>query len=116
MTITVNTKAYNHDATVDANTNRYTGPNHTISADDLLQLRRSKSSPSATSPGFAKASAKFTRTVTIGTDKFTAIAEGSFSIPIGMAEADVDALRDDLGDLLVSSNGDDLVWKHDILQ
>jgi hypothetical protein len=31
-----------------------------------------------------------------------------------MAEADVDSLRDDLGDLLLLQAADDLVWKHDI--
>jgi hypothetical protein len=48
--------------------------------------------------------------------KAVAIGEANFAIPVGMAEADIDSLRDDLGDLLVSSNGDDLVYKHDITQ
>jgi hypothetical protein len=47
---------------------------------------------------------------------YTAIGYAEFSIPVGMAEADIDSLRDDLGDLLISSNGDDLVFKHKIVQ
>lgn len=116
MTITVNTKAFNHDATVDANTNRYTGPAHTMSSNDLLQLRRNKSAASATSPGFAKAFAKFSRTVTVAGVQYEMIAEASFSVPVGATQAEVDSIRDDLGDFLVASNGADLVWKHDILQ
>ncbi len=116
MSITLNTKAFELDATVDANQNRYVGPSHTISDNDLLALSRRKSGTSATSPGVARSVAKFTRTITIDGKKYDAIAEANFAIPVGMLKADVDALRDDLGDLLVSANGENLVWKHDINQ
>lgn len=117
MTITVNTKAYNLDAVVDSNTCAYTGPAHTMSVTDKLQLRRSKSVAVGTQPGRAKAFAKFVRSYTDGDGNVhEAFAEASFSIPIGMAEADVDSLRSDLGVFLNASNGDDLVWKHDINQ
>lgn len=114
MTLTVNTKAYNLDATVDKDANRYTGPNHTLAADDTLLARRSKSAATATSPGFARSTLRFQRSVTIGDKVFLATGEANFTIPVGMAEADVDALRDDLGDALLSAAADDLVWKHDI--
>lgn len=116
MTITVNTKAYTLDATVDQNQNQYTGPNHTISARDTLSLRRSKSAASVNGPGVAKAFCKFVRTVTVDGKKYDLIAEGYVTAPVGVAQADVDSIRDDLGDLLVSTNGADLVWKQDINQ
>lgn len=117
MTITVNTKAYAFDTNQTPDSGRHVGPAQTHSIKDYLDLRRTAAKPTATFAGVARASAKFVRTVTLGDgSKADAIAEASFSIPVGMAEADVDSLRDDLGDLLISANGDDLVWKHDINQ
>lgn len=117
MTITVNTKAYNFDASVDANQNLMTGPSHTMNTRDTLSLRRSKSAavPNV-NPGYARAYAKFVRTVTIGGVNYDVTAEAYIAVPVGAAKADVDAIRDDLGDLLISTNGDDLVWKQDIYQ
>lgn len=117
MTITVNTKAYAFDTNPTPNQGRHIGPAATFDVKDDLVLTRTAAKPTATFDGVARSSAKFTRTVTLASgETATAIGEASFSIPVGMAEADVDSLRDDLGDLLVSSNGDDLVWKHDINQ
>lgn len=117
MTITVNTKAYAFDTNPSADQGLHTGPSNTFSVKDNLILSRTAAKPTATYAGNARSSAKFSRTVTLADgSKAVAIAEASFSIPVGMAEADVDSLRDDLGDLLISSNGDDLVFKHDINQ
>lgn len=116
MTITVGTKAYDIDASIDVNQNQYTGPNHTASVNDLLTLRRSKSAASDTSPGFAKAFAKYRRTLTVGGKTYDAICEASFSYPVGAAKADVDSLRSDLGTLLSGTAGDNLVYKADINQ
>lgn len=117
MTITVNTKAYAFDTNPSPDTGRHIGPSNNFSVKDYLDLKRTAAKPTADFDGVARSSAKFTRTVTLASgESATAIAEASLSIPVGMAEADVDALRDDLGDFLVSSNGDDLVWKHSINQ
>lgn len=117
MTVTVNTKAYAFDTNPTPDSGRHTGPAATHSVKDYLDLKRAAAKPTADFAGVARASAKFVRTVTLGDgSKADAIAEASFSIPVGMAEADVDSLRDDLGDFLIAANGDDLVWKHDIVQ
>lgn len=117
MTITVNTKAYAFDTNTTPDIGRHVGPAQTHSVKDYLELKRTAPKPTPTFAGVARSSAKFVRTVTLGDgSKADAIFEGSFSIPVGMAEADVDSLRDDAGDFLISSNGDDLVWKHDINQ
>jgi hypothetical protein len=115
MTITVNTKAYAFDTNPSADQGVHVGPNQTFSVKDVLVLARTAAKPTDTYAGNARASAKFQRTLTLGDgSKAVATAEASFSIPVGAAEADVDSLRDDLGDLLLLQAADDLVWKHDI--
>lgn len=115
MSLTVNTKAYALDSTQTPDKNRYTGPNHTFAVKDYLDVARVPAKPTDTFAGVARSSAKFTRTVTLGDGSTaTALAEASFSIPVGMAEADVDSLRDDLGDALLDIAIDNLVFKHDI--
>lgn len=117
MTITVNTKAYAFDTNTTPDKGKHTGPANTFDVKDYLELSRVSAKPTATFAGVARSSAKFTRTVTLADGSTaTAIGEASFSIPVGMSETDVDSLRDDLGDFLISTNGDDLVFKHDINQ
>lgn len=117
MTVTVNTKAYAFDTNPTPDSGRHVGPSNTFQAKDYLDLKRTAPKPNGDFAGVARSSAKFVRTVTLADgSKAEAIAEGSFSIPVGMAEADVDSIRDDLGDLLISTVGDDLVYKHDINQ
>jgi len=117
MTITVNTKAYAFDTNQSPDIGRHVGPAQTYEEKDYLDLKRTAPKPNGTFRGVARASAKFVRTVTLD-DSSTAdaIVEVNFSVPVGMAEADIDSLRDDMGDFLISSNGDDLVFKHDINQ
>jgi len=117
VTITVNTKAYAFDTNPTPNSGRHQGPAATHSVKDYLDLKRQEAKPNGTFAGVSRASAKFVRTVTLGDgSKAIATAEVNFAIPVGMAEADVDSIRDDLGDLTISSNGDDLVWKQKINQ
>jgi hypothetical protein len=117
VTITVNTKAYAFDTNPTPDAGRHVGPAQTYQVKDYLDLRRTAPKPTADFDGVARASLKFVRTVTLADgSKADAIAEASFSIPVGMAEADIDSLRDDLGDLLISQNGDDAVYKQDIAQ
>lgn len=115
MAITLNTKAYAFDSTQSPDKNRYTGPAHTYSVKDIFDVARVAAKPTADFAGVARSSAKFTRTLTLGDgSKATAIAEASFSIPVGATAADIDSLRDDLGDFLISTDGDNLVEKHDL--
>lgn len=116
MPITINTKSYNLDATVDVNKNQYTGPAHNVSSKDLMTLARSRSATTDTFPGYARSFAKFTRTIMVNGKPWDAFGEVTIALPVGCVKADADALRNDLGEMLKSANGDDLVWKHDINQ
>lgn len=117
MTITVNTKAYAFDTNTTPDVGRHTGPAHTFETKDYLDLRRVAPKPNGDFRGVARASAKFVRTVTLDdSTKADAIVEVNASLPVGMSEANIDAIRDDMGDLLISSNGDDLFFKQKISQ
>lgn len=117
MTITVNTKAYAFDTNPTSDAGRHNGPAANLQTKDYLDLRRVHPKPNGDFLGVARASLKFVRTVSLAQGGTAdAIAEASFSIPVGMSEADIDSLRDDLGDLLISSNGDDAVYKQKINQ
>jgi len=117
VTITVNTKAYAFDTNLTPDAGRMTGPAQTAADKDILDLKRTAPKPTSDFDGVSRASAKFVRTKTLASGKkVELIAEANFSIPVGVVKADVDSIRDDLGDLLISTNGDDLVWKADITQ
>lgn len=114
MTITLNTKAYEQDASIDANSMQYVGPNHTISTSDKLVLKRAVSGPNGDGVRYAKATARVSRHITVDGKQVQATCEAIISVPVGSAKADVDSIRDDLGDLLISTVGDNLAWKQDI--
>lgn len=114
MTITVNTKDYTFDSAPTPDSALYAGPSNTYAAKDLLLLKRQAPKPTSTNPGVARATVKFTRSVTISDVVRDAIVTAEFSIPVGMSEADVDAIRDDLGDALLLASIDALVYKHDL--
>jgi hypothetical protein len=115
MTITVNTKDYVRDSSPNANTEVYRGPNATASVKDALLLSRTAAKPTDTFPGMAKSRGKFTRTVEYATGKYAdAIIEFTSSFPVGTAEADVDALRDDMGDFLIASYGNVVIFDQKI--
>lgn len=117
MTVTVNTKAYAFDTNVTPDVGRHTGPANTFEAKDYLDLRRTMPKKNGTFRGVARASAKFVKTVTLDdSTKADAIFEFTSSVPVGMSKANIDSIRDDLGDFLISTNGDDLVYKQDIAQ
>jgi hypothetical protein len=116
VSITVNTKAYAFRSNSGTNIANYDGPNKTFALKDDLLLASTPAKPGS-SPGVARSRAKFTRTVEYATGLYhDAICEVTVSFPVGMAEAAIDSLRDDMGDFLISSNGDDLFFKHDINQ
>lgn len=114
MAITVNTRAYNSDR-VAADSVGYVGPAHTFSVPDTLVLKRTAPKPTADFAGVSRVSAKFSRQVVLAdASKATAIVEVTTSLPVGMAEADVDLIRDDMGDFLLLTAADDLFLKQDI--
>lgn len=117
MTVTVNTKAYAFDTNPTPESARLVGPAQTASAKDYLDLKRVAPKPTADFEGVSRATAKFVRTVTTSAGKkVDVLIEIHSSIPVGVVKADVDSIRDDAGDFLISSNGDDLLWKGKISQ
>jgi hypothetical protein len=114
MTITLNTKAYEQDASIDANAIQYVGPANTISTNDKLVMKRALTGANADGVKYARATVRFVRTITVDSKQVQATGEAVISVPVGSAKADVDSIRDDLGDLLTSAVGDNLVWKQDI--
>lgn len=115
MTITVNTRAYALDGNTE-NTGKYVGPANTASTKDFLMLKRQMPKPTADFAGVTRVSMKFVRTLTLAdASKWDAIVEVSASIPVGAVEADVDLIRDDMGDALLLTAADDLFWKQKIL-
>lgn len=96
---TINTKTYSLDrSTPDANT--YTGPGHTFSQSDKLELKRVY--PKAGSDGFrgvARPTVKLTRSVVVNPttgERRDAIVTLSASLPVGMTDVDVQALLADI--------------------
>jgi len=116
MSVTLNTKAYAFDTNPTPDAGRHVGPAQTASVKDYFDLKRVKAKPTATFPGMVRASVKFVRTVTVAGETYDAYFEGSIAYPAGTSNADVDALRDDAGDFIISSNGADLFKNHKIVQ
>jgi len=115
MTITVNTKAYAKERVVGPDNIEFIGPAHDLSTKDVLSFKRIAPKPTTVFGGVSRTSAKFTRTVTTtGVPNTTglAVVEVITSLPVGMAEADVDAVRDDTGDFLLMTEADDLFLKN----
>lgn len=106
MSLTLNAKTYTGDA-YGSNAVGYIGASKTVSAKDDFVLRRTAPTPVANFSGVAKASAKMTRTLTL-TNALTPTGDGiveiKFSIPVGAASADVDALLNDVGSYLSSAS------------
>lgn len=116
MSITINTVAYAEDSQVNPNIVDYVSPTHSFTAKDVLRLSRTPPKPNGSvDRGVARAEAVRTKTVTLddGTTR-DAIVRVSCSLPVGMAKADADALRDDIGDLAISATAETLFWNHDL--
>lgn len=111
MSFVINTLTYNRDAFVNPNKLTFTGPSHTYQVKDLFIEGRTAPKPSGSDPGVARASVKRTKSVLIGGVYKDIIIEVSCSVPVGSADADIDALRDDVADYLLSSNGTTLFKK-----
>lgn len=119
MTITVNTKAYGIDTFKDEDTAVYSGPAKTFAVEDQLVLKRGKSAAKQdVHNGYFRGEARFTRSFasTIDSKKRPGFVTVTWSLPSDAASTDVDSVRNDLGSLLSSSNGQDLFNKQDINQ
>jgi hypothetical protein len=115
MSITLNTLAYSQDVSLNSNKMLYVGPDNSFSVKDHLTLGRTSPKPTTTFAGVARAEAKRTKTVTLGDGSTAeAIVTITTSLPVGMAEADADDLRDDVGDFAISADCKTLFWNHDL--
>lgn len=115
MSITLNTLVYNQDASISANKVQYTGPLHSFQVKDLVTLGRTAPKATTLSDGKARSELKRTKTVNLTNGKTDdAIITVNVAYPVGMAEADADAIRDDIGDLIISAIGKLVTWNHDL--
>lgn len=114
MSITLNTLAYMQDSAANTpNKSTYTGPDNTFTTKDAIVLSRVAPKPTKDFAGVARAEMKRTKTVTLADGSTAeAIFYVGCSLPVGMAKADADELRDDTGDFAISADGDNLFWKH----
>lgn len=118
MALTINTKTYNQDSWPTPNSVRYTGPSHSLAADDVVILKRIAPKPTATSPGVAKSQFKFVRTNTDGTDTLSdkSYVTMDVSTSAAIAIGELQALMDDAGAAFASAHADSLVEDQDINQ
>lgn len=105
MALTVNAKTYTADGW-DNNSVRFQGPAHTLSVKDRLIQKKTDPKPTDLFSGVSRFMVKIARTHTL-TGAKTAVADGSvqtdFTLPVGMASADVDAYCNDLGAYFASA-------------
>lgn len=117
MSITLNTLAYSQDSVLSADRVVYTGPSHTFGVKDTITLGRTAPKATSTYRGNAKSVMKRLMTVTLDDGSTSeAFIEINALVPVGTAKADIDKLRDDAGDFLLGTDGDDLIYKHDLLK
>lgn len=114
MSITINTKAYVQDKT-GPDAVGYVGPADSVSVTDTLDLKRVDPKPTATFAGVARSSAKITRSGIVNGQTVKMLGEVSYSIPVGMVQADVEALAADIGAFTASTQGKALAWKQTII-
>lgn len=106
MSLTVNAGTYTADS-FGASAIGYVGPAKTSSVKDDLILRRTAPKPTSTFSGVAREQAKLTRTKALTgalTPSGELIADLQFSLPVGTADTDIDALCADLGAFVASAS------------
>lgn len=97
MSLTINTKTFSLDAHLSPDGARYAGPNQSYSGRDHLDLKRTFPKPTDTFAGNARAQAKFSRTLTDGTDPVgEAVVDIRVQLPAAGAAAEVTALVADV--------------------
>jgi hypothetical protein len=116
MSLTINTKTYTADA-FGNNAVGYIGPAKTASVRDDVVLKRSQAKPTKVFSGVARALAKATRTVTLTgalTPSWDMIGNVELHVPAGTADADVDAICNDLASFVGSADFKSFVKKQKI--
>jgi len=106
MSLTVNAKAYTLDTYPSSNAAAYVGPAHTASVKDDLRVSRTAAKPSTAFSGVMRQAFKLTRTHTLTgalTTTGDSISEMSFSLPVGVAAADIDTICADLGAFIATA-------------
>lgn len=114
MAITLNTKSYVLDSQPSPDSAKYAGPAATFDKKDFLLISRTAPKRTATSQGVARARAVTKRTFVVDGVYHDVIFNTEMSVPVGVASTDVDAVRDDHGDFIISTACQDLVNKHDL--
>lgn len=105
MSLTVNTKTYTADR-INPDYVVYSGPGHTLSVLDDIQLKRVYPKPVSNNSGVARYSCKLTRTVPLTaalTMSGSMIGDVGFNVPVGTAAADIDTMCADLGAYIASA-------------
>lgn len=118
MALTVNTVSYSDDGSSGIDHQRYSSASHTGGDNnDYIDVKRSRSNPTADFAGVLRGSVKLTRSVTDGTDTLgNAIVEIKTSIPVGTATAEAQDLLDDLGAWLATAEADNVIISQKINQ
>lgn len=105
MTLSVNAKTYTADR-VNPDYVAYSGPSHTLSLLDVVQLKRVYPKPVSNNSGVARYNCKLTRTVPLTaalTLSGSLIGDMGFNVPVGTAAADIDTMCADLGAFIASN-------------
>lgn len=117
MGLTVNAKTYANDVARSPDIMRYTGPGHTLSTNDFIDLSRTAPKKTSDYAGKGRARVKLTRNATNGTVSLgDAIADFSISFPVGMQSSEQDAVINDLAAWLGAAPAKSLFKDHDIVQ
>lgn len=107
MSLTVSTKSYTEYRT-NPDAIAYAGPANTMNSKDTIEFKRVFPKPTATFAGVGRPTVKVVRSVTIGSSVVDMILNISGSIPVGTAQADIEALLADAVSLLGSQPAEDL--------
>lgn len=102
MTITVSTKTYSKYRTQN-DAIAYSGPANTLSAQDVIEFKRTFPKPVGDFGGMARPVFRLVRTVELNADPATkALASVTITgaFPVGMADADINSLIADTVDVL----------------
>lgn len=105
MALTVNAKSYTADGW-DTNSVRFQGPAHTTTVVDRLVQKKTDAKPTSLFSGLVRFMVKLTRTHTLTGAKTTtgnSTVDINIARPVGISDADSDALVADLGAYIASA-------------
>lgn len=114
---TLNTRTYAQDAQTPDSVS-YTGPAHTFSTNDVMQLARVRPKPGRNGDlGVARPEMKLTKSNVVNSttgERKDSIFRLSGSIPVGTSAADIEAGLADIAAFAASNDAKDLFKKLDI--